>query len=119
MNFVTRDMIEPFLDGVVLRITSDVALFTALELSLAYTVKREANIDPMDDVADTPSWMLKPCAAIISKLCLPKIDAIQDIVIQRIEREYQEALTVLRANRVLGITTPPTYGTMEEGVISW
>lgn len=114
--FVNRSMITPFVDAVVHKLLGDVELFEALELAMQQIIKAEANIDPPDDVADTEEWMIRPCAAILSKLVQPKIDAIQEPIIARIERDYAEALKTLRAHRIVPSTVASAYGTMEGGV---
>lgn len=116
--FVTRTMIAPFIDAIVNKILFDNDLFEALELAMQTIIEAEANILAPDDVAETPEWMIRPCAAIMSKLVLPKIDAIQEPVIARIERDYSEALKTLRSHRVEATITPPSYGVME-GAVEW
>lgn len=119
--FVTLSMIENHLDNVVLGLLKNGAYFDEIHAAMAQLVTHTANITMPDDVSDTEAWLIKPIAAIMAKMCLPKVDVQNEIYINRINDEYNAAMAVLKQRRAVEVvtsTTTPDYGTME-GYAIW
>lgn len=119
--FVTLSKIEPHIDNAVYGLLLQSAYFDEIHNAMAQIVIHQANITMPEDAEDTEVWLIKPIAAIMSKLCLPKLDVANELLINRINDEYDMAITLLkqrRAPETITSTVTPSYGTME-GYAIW
>ena len=121
MGFVTFDDIEQLIPEVISKQIADPDRFEYYEGLAAKIIRDEAGITiPVDEEAP-PDWIIVPAAYIIVKLVSTKTVGLKPETIERIDKDYKDAINSLRKHVSNGIATPFVFGRTGaiETVMQW
>ena len=110
MGFVIFDDIEQLIPEVISKVIADPDKFDYYENLAAKIIRDEAGISIPGESDTPPDWIIVPASAIIVKLVSSKIVGLKPETIERIDRDYKDAITILRQHVSNGIATPFVFG---------